>query len=164
MEDKNNINQRSGFLFYVTYKPIFYFTVFSNQHNNKHSAVAVMSPSSPLPLPGRVPAPRKCVRRALADSGITVEKLKEKKKNVDEKLYVTYTLPEGWKMVDVSIEKSGLVEWVIVDNEDNIRFGIWGPWNNDKHQFKNCLNWIICKEPFSRLSEIINDEEEEKSK
>lgn len=107
----------------------------------------------PLPLPERVPAVGNRERQALAECGVIVE-------DSERERYVCYTLPEGWRMVDISTHPAR-PDWLIVDNEDNIRFKICGFWQGG---YDDMLNWSFYEKPFTKLTEVVKAREPELSK
>ena len=73
----------------------------------------------PLPLPERIPKPSPKDETELNQMGITIGESETK--------YVTYTMPEGWRMVDDSWRED-LPEFYILDTEDMKRVSIYGQW------------------------------------
>lgn len=106
-----------------------------------------------MPLPERVPAVSNKQRRALAECGVIVNKRKENP-------YVGYTLPEGWRMVDVTTHRAR-PDWIIIDNENNIRFKICGFWQGG---YDDRLNWSFYEKPFFKFAEEEEAREPELSK
>jgi len=76
--------------------------------------------SRPLPLPDKIPKPTPAIQEAFRKVGIQWDA-----ESKDD--YVAYTLPSGWRMVDVSWHED-LPIFYIVDNENNVRFSIRGQW------------------------------------
>lgn len=100
-----------------------------------------------LPLPERIPLPKGEVRTALTDAGIVLLDAKE------NMLFVSYTLPAGWKMVDNSTRQD-LPLWYMIDDAKRIRFVIQGVW---KETYDNKLSiYIGSSEPFvPRVADLI---------
>lgn len=92
----------------------------------------------PLPLPERIPFPRgEKQKQQLFDMGITWDSEGEDK-------YVTYTLPNGWQMINATTFRNDLPKWYIVDSEMRKRVCISGSW---KGTYNNDLNMDVYKEP-----------------
>jgi hypothetical protein len=79
-----------------------------------------------LPLPKRIPRPTRQQERALGAMGIQCD-MEEKNEDGQHQLYVRYTLPTGWRMVDQS-HRSDLPNFVIIDAGDMIRCRVRGSW------------------------------------
>lgn len=84
----------------------------------------------PLPLPERIPVPIGKTRQKMLDAGIIL--------NDDDKVdgYITYELPEGWKLVNDS-HRSDLPNFNMVDPQGQTRFTVAGAW---KGTYDNELN------------------------
>jgi len=88
----------------------------------------------PLPLPEKIPQPNEEILTSMKNDGINI--LGEPQ---DE--FVKYSLPEGWKMRDVS-ERQDLPNYYIVDENDNAKYSIDGTW---KGSFDNYLELKIAE-------------------
>lgn len=97
----------------------------------------------PLPLPAKIPRPTTGQQGKLENMGIQTHT------ENDAQQYVTYTLPDGWRMVDCSV-RADMPEFDIVDIEKNIRVVIEGCW---KGSYDNKLNMHIQSEPYSKYEE-----------
>jgi hypothetical protein len=91
----------------------------------------------PLPLPERIPVPNSKTSQALTDCGVVVN-------GQPNCLYVTYTLPENWKMIDNS-DRVDIPVWYIVDANNLARFQIAGAW---KGVYDNELSIRIVESPY----------------
>lgn len=90
-----------------------------------------------LPLPKRIPKPTAFQLKQLNSCGIIVED--------STSAYVTYTLPEEWKMVDNS-SRIDLPNYCIVDNLGMVRFTVTGAW---KGSYDNDLILNYIKDPYA---------------
>lgn len=91
----------------------------------------------PMPLPERIPRPSDEVATAFTECGIVCDL------NTSDK-YVTYTLPEGWSIVDDSYRED-LPIFHIIDAANMIRFSVSGAW---KGTYDNILHINKVKEPY----------------
>jgi hypothetical protein len=95
-----------------------------------------------LPLPERIPRPTPNQINELKNLGIEVN-IEEKDEKGNPCMYVQYTLPVGWKMVDKSWRED-LPDYYIVDIESKARVSISGSW---KGSYDNKLRLSILKNP-----------------
>lgn len=89
-----------------------------------------------LPLPERIPKPDEKTFAKMKDKNITVDM-------ESNDLYVSYTLPLGWKMVDNSWRQD-LPEYHIVDDNNLVHFSIFGAW---KETYDNKLSIRAVENP-----------------
>lgn len=95
----------------------------------------------PLPLPEKIPFPRTTKQEiALAEMGIIIHPIPEGEKDLD---HTTYTLPEGWRMVNTNPDgRQDLPEWHILDEENKMRVFVSGRW---KVSYDNNLHLQILE-------------------
>ena len=104
----------------------------------------------PLPLPRRIPRPSNAVSEKLQSCNIIVN-------DNPKSEYLTYTLPDGWKMVDDSWRED-LPEFRIIDHQEMIHFTISGAW---KGTYDNKIEIYTVETPtkyMKRYEKIIPSE------
>ena len=104
----------------------------------------------PLPLPEKIPRPTDAQNESLKQMGIIVD-LDGQDPDVTPP-YVTYKLPNEWKIVNRSW-RNDLPIYYIVDDQNKRRVSICGAW---KGTYDNELNMYI-------LSDLKNDDESDRS-
>lgn len=90
-----------------------------------------------LPLPQRIPKPTNETKEALNSCGIQVN-------DESDQEYVTYSLPGGWRTVDNSF-MAEYPEFYIVDNNNMVKFKIYGSW---KGNYENYLRILTIDKPY----------------
>ena len=109
-----------------------------------------------LPLPYKIPKPVGDQCELFQEMGIIVCNNNDN----ENAMYVSYTLPNGWRMVDNSFRED-IPIFIIIDNKDMIRVRISGSW---KGSYDNKLRMRVCDklelEKYTKPeSELINASE-----